>query len=102
MKPQKNAPESAFSSNPNEIICDCEQVERWEIEAVVDLGAKDHYDVGRVTGACRRCGSCTPKVVSIIHARVVELVDAPDSNPGSERSEGSTPSTSTMHGCHGK
>lgn len=48
------------------MVCECSEVDEAEIKEAVRRGAKTIDDVGRMTGACRTCGSCAPKIVPLI------------------------------------
>ena len=48
------------------IVCKCKHVDDDAVRRAIADGARTTYDVGRITGACRSCGSCAPAIVKLI------------------------------------
>ena len=51
------------------IVCQCNRVTSETIEKLVDRGVKLYYDIQDITKAGSTCGSCAPKVISVIARR---------------------------------
>lgn len=48
------------------MICECRDLDRSDIWQAIELGARTIDDVRQATGACRDCGSCAPKVQTLL------------------------------------
>lgn len=49
------------------IVCICNAVTRNQLEKLIEeTGTTDYYELQRILGVGRDCGSCTPKIWDVI------------------------------------
>ncbi len=51
------------------VVCHCEVVYDRDIDAVLDGGARDEFDIAEACGAGSICGGCVPAISALIGAR---------------------------------
>lgn len=61
--------EDISTIEPEDIVCNCFQVTRKEIEDAIDGGASTVEEVGEATNAGTGCGGCQGKIRAILHAK---------------------------------